>query len=85
LGGVFEIGKYIENSQQATLVHDEFVKQFSLTPREIEMISLIRDGMSSQEIANKSNLSLRTVKTHRRNIHFKLKTETMADFIRFAT
>lgn len=85
MGGVFEIGKYIENSQQATLVHDEFVKQFSLTPREIEMNRLIRDGMSSKKIADKNNLSLRTVKTHRRNIHFKLKTEIMADLIRFAT
>jgi DNA-binding CsgD family transcriptional regulator len=27
---------------------------------------------------------LLTVKTHRRNIHFKLKTETTADLVRFA-
>jgi DNA-binding CsgD family transcriptional regulator len=45
---------------------------------------MIRGGMSSQDIADKSNLSLLTVKTHRRNIHFKLKTETTADLIRFA-
>lgn len=49
------------------------------------MIRIIRGGHSSQEIAVKNNLSLRTVKTHRRNIHFKLKTEIMADLIRFAT
>jgi DNA-binding CsgD family transcriptional regulator len=65
------------------LVYDEFVKQFSLTLQEIEMISLIRDGISSQDIAEKSNLSLLTVKTHRRNINFKLKTETTAELIRF--
>lgn len=76
--------KLSENSQQPTLVDDEFIKKFSLTPREIEMIRMIRAGMSSQDIADKSNLSLLTVKTHRRNIHFKLKTETTADLIRFA-
>ncbi|WP_188765854.1 response regulator [Emticicia aquatilis] len=76
--------KLSENSQQPTLVDDEFIKKFSLTPREIEMIRMIRDGLSSQDIADKSNLSLLTVKTHRRNIHFKLKTETTADLIRFA-
>lgn len=64
--------------------NDEFIKKFSLTPREIEMIRMIRQGMSSQEIADNSHLSLMTVKTHRRNIHFKLKTESTADLIRFA-
>jgi DNA-binding NarL/FixJ family response regulator len=67
--------KLSENSNQPTLIDDEFIKKFSLTPR---------DGLSSQDIADKSNLSLLTVKTHRRNIHFKLKTETTADLIRFA-
>lgn len=83
-GKIFFDPKLSENSQQPTLVDDEFIKKFSLTPREIEMIRMIRDGLSSQEMADKSNLSLLTVKTHRRNIHFKLKTETTADLIRFA-
>jgi DNA-binding NarL/FixJ family response regulator len=76
--------KLSENSTQPMLVDDEFIKKFSLTPREIEMIRLIRDGLSSQEIAEKIYLSLMTVKTHRRNIHYKLKTESTADLIRFA-
>ena len=49
--------KLSENSQQPTLVDDEFIKKFSLTPREIEMIRMIRDGLRSQDIADKSNLS----------------------------
>lgn len=76
--------KLSRNIPQPTLVDDEFIRKFSLTPREIEMIRLIKNGLSSQEIADIVHLSLMTVKTHRRNIHFKLKTETTADLIRFA-
>jgi DNA-binding NarL/FixJ family response regulator len=66
------------------LLDDEFIKKFALTPREIEMVRLIKQGLSSQEIADRLSLSLLTIKTHRRNIHFKLGTETTADLIRFA-
>lgn len=63
---------------------DEFQKRYLLTPRELEILRLIRKGHSSQAIADLTSLSLMTVKTHRRNIHFKLKTETTADLVRFA-
>lgn len=63
---------------------DEFQKRFLLTPREIEILRLIKKGYSSQTIAEEVSLSLMTVKTHRRNMHFKLKTETTADLVRFA-
>lgn len=76
--------KLYKNQPKPTLIDDEFIKKFALTPREIEMIRLIRTGLSSQEIAEKIHLSLMTVKTHRRNIHYKLKTESTADLIRFA-
>lgn len=83
-GNRFFDPKLSSNQPQESFGNDEFIKKFSLTPREIEMIRLIRQGMSSQEIADSSHLSLMTVKTHRRNIHFKLKTESTADLIRFA-
>lgn len=83
-GNRFFDPKLSSNQAQEPFGNDEFIKKFSLTPREIEMIRLIRQGMSSQEIANTIHLSLMTVKTHRRNIHFKLKTESTADLIRFA-
>lgn len=83
-GNRFFDPKLSKISTQPTFADDEFIRKFSLTPREIEMIRLIKNGMSSQEIADTVHLSLMTVKTHRRNIHFKLKTETTADLIRFA-
>lgn len=62
----------------------EIMKTFQLTARELEILRFIKLGMSSKQISEKVNLSYLTIKTHRRNIHFKLKTETTAELIRFA-
>ena len=43
-----------------------------LSDREIEIIQLIADGLTNQEIGNKLYLSLNTVKAHSRNIYGKL-------------
>jgi DNA-binding NarL/FixJ family response regulator len=63
---------------------DVFLRQFQLTPREVEIIRLIREGLSSQQIADRAGLSLLTVNSHRRNVHAKLGTATTLDLIRFA-
>jgi DNA-binding CsgD family transcriptional regulator len=44
-----------------------------LTPQEIEVAALIREGRSSKEIAASMNLSLTTINFHRRNLRRKLK------------
>ncbi len=43
-----------------------------LTPQEIEIATLIREGLSSKEIANQLHLSITTVNFHRRNLRKKL-------------
>jgi LuxR family maltose regulon positive regulatory protein len=43
-----------------------------LSERELEILQLIADGLSRQEIANHLFISLNTVKTHTRNIYSKL-------------
>ena len=63
---------------------DLFVKQFSLTPREIEIIRLIRNGLSNPEIAEQLFLSVETIKTHRKNIYYKLGVNGVAALILFA-
>lgn len=68
-----------------SLHHDDFfVKQFALSPREVEIIRLIKDGLSTGEIAEKLFLSQETVKSHRKNIYFKLSITKSADLIKFA-
>lgn len=46
-----------------------------LTPQEIEIATLIREGLSSKEIAERLNISLVTVNFHRRNLRKKLKLD----------
>jgi len=55
-----------------------------LTKREIEVIKLIAEGLTSQDIADKLFISPRTVDTHRRNLLQKLNVKNTAELIKFA-
>jgi DNA-binding NarL/FixJ family response regulator len=70
---------------QADSIHssDEFLKKIRLTPREIEILKLIKTGLTNQQIAQQIFLSQLTVQTHRRNVHFKLGIKGEADLIRW--
>lgn len=54
-----------------------------LSEREIEVINLIRDGLSSKEIATKLNIAIKTVEVHRHNILKKLKVKNTASLINY--
>jgi DNA-binding NarL/FixJ family response regulator len=56
----------------------------SLTPRETEVARLVAEGHSSQEIADVLVLSIKTVETHRANIHRKLKIRDRVELTRYA-
>ena len=55
-----------------------------LSPRETEVLRLIALGHTSAEIAQKLNLSRRTVETHRARIHRKLGLDTRAQLVSYA-
>jgi len=55
-----------------------------LTPREIEIIQLIAEELSSEKIAAKLFISLRTVETHRKNIMAKTNTSTLVGLLKYA-
>jgi len=46
--------------------------QLQLTPSEIEIANLIREGKTNKEIADILSLSVKTIETHRKNIRRKL-------------
>jgi len=49
-----------------------------LSDREIEVMSLIVQGLINKEVADRLNISLSTVITHRRNIMEKLGIRSVA-------
>lgn len=55
-----------------------------LTPREIEVLKLVAEGGTSQEIADRLVLSVKTVQAHRANIMEKLGLRDVAHLVRFA-
>lgn len=57
----------------------------TLTPSEFEILHMIGQGHSSQEIANLLCRSIKTIETHRFNIRTKLNLKDGADLIRYAT
>lgn len=54
----------------------------SLTKRELEIISMIRDGLSSHDIALKLFISQRTVEVHRYNIFKKLNVSNVVSMMK---
>lgn len=56
----------------------------SLTPRELEVLQLICDGLSNREIAARLNLSANTVAVHRANIMNTLGVHKTAELVVYA-
>ncbi|XOV92254.1 MAG: LuxR C-terminal-related transcriptional regulator [Bacteroidota bacterium] len=65
-------------------VHKNMDKFQDLTSREIEILTKVAQGESSQEIADSLFISKLTVDTHRKNIMNKLGINRFVDLIRFA-
>lgn len=63
--------------------NDIFLKKLKLSNREMEVIQLIKAGLTTKEIADKLNISYYTAETHRKNIKLKVGVKGEADFIKF--
>jgi two-component system, NarL family, response regulator NreC len=55
-----------------------------LTPRELEVLTLIADGKTSREIAEELVISAKTVDRHRENIMSKLDIHNRVDLVKYA-
>lgn len=55
-----------------------------LTDREIEIFLLIGEGITTQEIAERLGISVKTVESHRENIKQKVGAENINELIRLA-
>ena len=55
-----------------------------LTNRERQIVKLLAEGKTSQEVADLLFISVFTVRRHRDNIMRKLRLERLADLVRYA-
>jgi DNA-binding NarL/FixJ family response regulator len=81
--------KFISSDVTAILLQSDAEKARNpllaqLTEREIEIISLIAQGLSNKEIGERLFISHRTVDTHRTNLMSKLEVHNVAGIVKFA-
>jgi len=55
-----------------------------LSPRELEVLKLVAEGHTNQEIADQLVLSIKTVQAHRAHVMEKLDLENITQLVRFA-
>jgi two-component system response regulator NreC len=55
-----------------------------LTPRQREVLTLIAEGLSNQEIADELSISVRTVERHRENIMKRLNLHSRVELVKYA-
>jgi len=55
-----------------------------LTPREMEVLKLVAEGHTNQEIADQLVLSIKTVQAHRANVMEKLELHDVTHLVCFA-
>ena len=90
LGGKFFCGQILESIRKESInVDDLNIREFScepvnLSPREVEVITLIAEGYTNNQIAEKLFLSAHTVTTHRKNIMQKLGANNTAAIVMYA-
>jgi len=57
----------------------------SLTDRELQVFQMVGAGLNTRHIAERLNLSFKTIETYRENIKHKLGLAGAADLVRYAT
>ena len=87
-------GKSFFSPKVTKLLQEEYVQRLqqdgkedsydALTPREREILQMIAEGQANKDVANKLNLSLYTVETHRGNILQKLGLRSAAEVVLYA-
>lgn len=73
------IDEYLKHSAPSTPIEYE-----KLTDREREVLQLIAEGYSNREIADKLQVSIKTVGVHRTNLMEKLEIHKVTDLVKYA-
>lgn len=76
------LNRYILEINQNGISKKEEINQ--LSARQLEILKLMGESFSNQEIADKLFISVRTVETHKNHIMQKLNLKNTVDMIKFA-
>jgi DNA-binding NarL/FixJ family response regulator len=66
------------------MVNSKFKRNASLSQRELEIIDLVANGLTNDQIAKQLEISKRTVDNHISNILTKTNTENRVELLRWA-
>jgi DNA-binding CsgD family transcriptional regulator len=77
---IIEKPVYISPSETFEL-NEQLIRKLNLSNRELEVLNLMANGLSNQEIAAQLYLSLNTVKTHSSNLFEKMEVKSRTQAI----
>ena len=75
---------YVDSEESAFQTLEDISKSKDISKKEREVLQLVAEGLKTRDIAERLNLSIKTVESHRRNIMKKLSIFTIAGLTRFA-
>ncbi|MBS4082476.1 MAG: response regulator transcription factor [Rhizobiales bacterium] len=76
---------HLHENMNASRSHDELQERYArLTPRQSEIFALVAEGLTSQNIAEKLGISVRTVESYRAEIMEKMQAQSVAVLVRQA-
>ena len=78
------VGTLVDGYRQRTGVETHPDDVAGLTPRQRQVLRLVADGLTSQQIGEKLGLSSRTVERHIANIMGKLGVRSRVDLVKYA-
>lgn len=85
-------GTYFNDEINRTILEDNHYNRpdhfdelgVTFSKRETEIVRLLADGLSTQEVADKLFLSYYTIETHRKNLLNKLNLRNTAELVKYA-
>jgi len=75
---------YVNSEANTFQTLEDIQKSKEISKKEREVLQLVAEGLTTRDIAERLNLSVKTVESHRRNMMKKLSIFTIAGLTKFA-
>jgi len=83
-GGAFISAEVAQQLALSAMPGGQTLPHEALSDREFQVFRMIAEGKSVSDIAERLNLSVKTVSTHKANVLHKMEMGTTADLVRYA-